>query len=369
MSPSSIQILTPTGFRPFTGIERYWHETSRVISFSDGTIVNAADLHRFICDDGREIFGKDIDIGLSLMGKDVTSNLEGSANWFYDPINVGNGAVYTHDGGLVSHNSFHGTGTTLINADNLLGMKAEHPLSTNNGVNVYAEPVLEHNYVMTVDVAKGRGQDYSTFTVFDVSEKPFTVVATFRSNLMSPLLFPDIIYKCAKMYNSAYIVVESNDQGSVVCNGLYYDLEYENMYVESTVKTGALGLTTTKKTKRIGCSNLKDLIEQKKLIIVDADMISELSTFSAVGSSYEATDGNHDDTVMTLVIFSWFVATDIFTSIANIDLKSMLYSERLQMIEEDIVPIGSLGDMEDHSKRYEVDKDGIPWETAGNEFF
>ena len=266
-------------------------------------------------------------------------------------------------------NSFHGTGTTLINADNLLGMKAEHPLSTNNGVNVYAEPVLEHNYVMTVDVAKGRGQDYSTFTVFDVSEKPFTVVATFRSNLMSPLLFPDVIYKCAKMYNSAYIVVESNDQGSVVCNGLYYDLEYENMYVESTVKTGALGLTTTKKTKRIGCSNLKDLIEQKKLIVMDADIISELSTFSAVGSSYEATDGNHDDTVMTLVIFSWFVATDIFTSIANIDLKSMLYSERLQMIEEDIVPVGSLGDMEDRPKRYEVDTQGIPWETVGSAFF
>ena len=141
------------------------------------------------------------------------------------------------------------------------------------------------------------------------------------------------------------------------------------MYVESTVKTGALGLTTTKKTKRIGCSNLKDLIEQKKLIVMDADIISELSTFSAVGSSYEATDGNHDDTVMTLVIFSWFVATDIFTSIANIDLKSMLYSERLQMIEEDIVPVGSLGDMEDRPKRYEVDTQGIPWETVGSAFF
>ncbi len=266
-------------------------------------------------------------------------------------------------------NSFHGTGTTLINADNLLGMKAEHPLSANNGVKIYAEPILEHNYVMTVDVAKGRGQDYSTFTVFDVSEKPFTTVATFRSNLMSPLLFPDVIYKCAKMYNSAYIVVESNDQGSVVCNGLYYDLEYENMYVESTVKTGALGLTTTKKTKRIGCSNLKDLIEQKKLIVVDADMISELSTFSAVGSSYEATDGNHDDMVMTLVIFSWFVATDLFKTISNIDLKSMLYSERLQMIEEDVVPIGSLGDMEERSKKYEVDGQGIPWETVGGGLF
>jgi hypothetical protein len=208
---------------------------------------------------------------------------------------------------------------------------------------------------MTVDVAKGRGQDYSTFTVFDISQQPFRTVATFRDNLMSPLLFPDVIWKYAKTYNNAYLIIESNDQGSVVCNGLYYDLEYENMYVESSVKTGAIGITTTKKTKRIGCSNLKDLIEQKKLTIIDPDMISELSTFEADGSSYEASDGNHDDMVMTLVLFSWFVATDMFVQMSNIDLKQMLYSDRIKVIEDELVPVGIFSSIEDSKPQYTVE--------------
>jgi hypothetical protein len=219
--------------------------------------------------------------------------------------------------------------------------------------------------VMTVDVAKGRGQDFSTFTIFDVSVQPFYTVCTFRDNLMSPLLFPNVIYKYAKNYNNAYVVVESNDQGSVVCNGLYYDLEYENMFVESIVKHGAIGITTTKKTKRIGCSNLKDLIEQKKLKVVDPDTISELSTFVEDGSSYEASDGNHDDTVMTLVLFAWFVAPDFFINMSDINLKHMLYSDRLKNIEDELVPVGYFSAVEDTKPKYTVEG-GEVWTQSYN---
>lgn len=366
MSSDSIQILTPKGFRPFGGIKRYWHETSRLIGFSDGSFVNTADLHRFITDDGSEILGKDVSVGLALRQKTVVSNDQGPAAWFYDPINVADGALYLHDGGLVSHNSFHGTGNTLINAETLLSLKAENSIYTQNGVKVYEKPISDHNYVMAVDVAKGRNQDFSTFSIIDVTARPFKVVATYRDALVSPLIFPDTIYKYAKTYNKAYIIVENNDQGSVVCNGLYYDLEYENMFVESAVKNGSIGLTTTKKTKRIGCSNLKDLIEGKKLIIPDADTIQELSTFEAVGSSYEAAEGNHDDTVMTLVIFAWFVATDIFVNMSSMDIRDMLYNERLRLVEEDVAPVGILGNLEKKTEdegRF-VDSDGNVWESS-----
>jgi hypothetical protein len=218
---------------------------------------------------------------------------------------------------------------------------------------------------MTVDVAKGRNQDYSTFSVIDVTARPFRIAATYRDALVSPLIFPDTIYKYAKTYNKAYIIVESNDQGSVVCNGLYYDLEYENMFVESAVKTGAIGATMTKKTKRIGCSNLKDLIESKKLLVTDADTIQELSTFEAIGSSYEAAEGNHDDTVMNLVLFAWFVATDIFANMSSLDIKDMLYNDRLKIVEDDVTPVGILGDMDaKKDDNREVDADGNVWETV-----
>lgn len=366
MPSDSIQILTPKGFKPFGGIRRYWHETSRLIRFSDGSTVNVADLHRFITDDGGEILGKDVSVGFVLRQKTVVSNHQGTSGWFYDPINVADGAVYVHDDGLVSHNSFHGTGNTLINAETLLALKAENPVYTQNGVRVYEKPIEDHNYVMTVDVAKGRNQDYSTFSIIDVSVRPFKQVATFRDAQISPLLFPDVIYKYAKTYNKAFVLVESNDQGSVVCNGLYYELEYENMFVESIVQNGGIGITTTKKTKRIGCSNLKDLIEQKKLHVVDADTIQELSTFEAVGASYEAAEGNHDDTTMNLVLFAWFAATDMFLQMSNIDLRNMLYSERLVTIEENLAPVGILGNLEpEKNENREVDADGNVWEVMG----
>lgn len=263
-------------------------------------------------------------------------------------------------------NSFHGTGNTLINAETLLGMKATAPIYRQNNVCVYEKPISDHNYVMCVDVAKGRNQDYSTFSIIDVTAKPFKQVATFRDASVSPLIFPDTIYKYAKTYNNAYIIVENNDQGSVVCNALYYDLEYENMFVESTVSNGSIGLTTTKKTKRIGCSNLKDLIEGKKLQIQDADTIAELSTFIAEGQSYEASEGNHDDTVMALVVFAWFAATDLFIQMSNMDVRDLLYADRLKLIEEDVTPVGIMGNLEPDYKRGEadVDESGNVWYDA-----
>jgi hypothetical protein len=241
-------------------------------------------------------------------------------------------------------NTFHGTGNTLISGDTLLSLKAQNPIFTQNNVKVYVKPEEKHDYMIFVDVAKGRGMDYSTFNIIDVSAKPFQQVAVYRDNMISPLLLPDIIYKYAKTYNDAYVIIESNDQGSVVCNGLYYDLEYENVFVESMIKANSIGVTMTRKVKRIGCSNIKDLVEQNKINIVDQDTIIEMSTFVAKGASYEASDNNHDDLMMNLVLFGWFAVTPFFGEMTDIDTKSMLYAEQQKLIEDDLVPFGVFDD-------------------------
>jgi len=197
---------------------------------------------------------------------------------------------------------------------------------------------------MFVDVARGRGMDYSTFNIIDVSEKPFKQVAVFRDNMTSPLLFPDVIYKYANHYNECYVVIESNDQGVVVCNGLYYDLEYENVFVENYTKANAVGVTMTRKVKRIGCSTIKDILEQSKLEIVDSNTIQEMSTFISRGSSYEADHGNHDDLMMNLVMFGYFTTTPWFAESTDIDMKGMLYAEKVRHIEDSLIPIGVMGD-------------------------
>src|SRR6056300_178628 len=246
-------------------------------------------------------------------------------------------------------NTLFGTGDTLINAETLMGFRAKPPIRYLEGgdVKIYEEPIQNHSYIMTVDVAKGRGQDYSTFTLVDITVRPFKQVAVYRNNTISPILFPYIIYKYAKVYNEAYFVIESNDQGAVTCNGLYYDLEYENVHVQSAIKANSVGIEMNRKVKRLGCSGIKDLLEERKLDVCDEETIMEISTYVAKGVSYEASDGNHDDLMMNLVMLGYFVTTQMFADMTDIDLKKMMFDDKMRQIEDDLVPFGFVDDGSD----------------------
>ena len=263
-------------------------------------------------------------------------------------------------------NTFFGTGDTLINAETLLNLRAKPPIKMmeNGNLKIYEEPKEKHDYIMTVDVSKGRGQDHSTFTLIDISVRPFKQVAVYRNNTISPILFPNIIYKYAKPYNNAYVVIESNDQGGVVCNGLYHDLEYENVHVESSVKANAIGIEITRKSKRLGCSAIKDILEEKKLDIVDEQTILEISTFESKGQSYEASDGNHDDLMMNLVMFGYFVSTQFFADMTDINLKQMMFEQKMNDIENDVVPFGFIDDGSEAIAAIENQED--PWKIKND---
>lgn len=246
-------------------------------------------------------------------------------------------------------NTFFGTGDTLINAETLLSLRAREPQRVLEGglLYIYKEPCAKHEYIMTVDVSKGRGQDYSTFNVIDITTRPFEQVAVYRNNSISPILFPTIIYKYATVYNQSYVIVEANDQGGVVCNGLYYDLEYENIHLSSAVKSSHIGIEVNRKVKRLGCSAFKDILEEDKLQIHDENTIREISTFVAKGQSYEASEGNHDDLVMNLVLFGYFASSQMFSDMTDINLKEMMFQQRMEEIENDIVPFGFIDDGSD----------------------
>ena len=254
-------------------------------------------------------------------------------------------------------NTFFGTGDTLIDGQTLLELRAKPPTQTveSGRGKIYEKPLENHFYVMTVDVAKGVGGDYSTFQIIDTTARPFKQVMSYRNNRLSPILFPNIIHKYAKAYNEALVVVENNDQGVVVCNGMYYDIEYENLYVESSVKANGLGITMNKKVKRLGCSAIKDIIETRKLDIVDEETILEISTFVAKGTSYQASDGNHDDLMMNLVMFGYFVSQQYFGDLTDIDLKQVLFETQSREIDDDLPPFGIIDDGSDAIDKIEMD--------------
>ena len=184
-------------------------------------------------------------------------------------------------------------------------------------------------------------------------------------------MYPTVILDVAKKYNDAFIFVEVNDIGQQVADIIHHDLEYENL-LKVTVKGRAgqmlsggfsvqtqFGIKTTKKVKQIGCSNLKTLIEDDKLMIYDFDTISELTSFISKGQSYEAEAGCHDDLAMTLVLFAWLTTQQYFKDSTNLDVRKRMNDEKLKLMEEEILPFGFIDDGVVDDKW--SDKDGTTW--------
>jgi len=221
-----------------------------------------------------------------------------------------------------------------------------------SGLLVYKTPVPNRQYIMTVDVSRGRHLDSSAFTLFDVTEYPHRIVATYNNNEVAPLMFAAIINSMHKNYNDAYILIEINDIGGQVADELYYTYEVEEMFWtksgDQLGKKGAdpyPGIRTTKKTKRIGCANIKDVIEKEQLVVNDAVMIQQRSTFVQSDSgSYEADEGFHDDLVMTLVLYGWLVTQTWFNDLTNKNMRNQMYEHKLSAIEDALTPFGFYDD-------------------------
>jgi len=269
---------------------------------------------------------------------------------------------------------FLGSINTLINPSKLRTMVYEDHIKRNAGLDICENPIKEHNYIITVDVARGLGNDYSAFIVFDTTEFPYKVVAKYKNNEIKPMLFPNIILDIAKAYNQAYLLIEVNDIGDQVASIIQYDLEYENILMASmrgrngqivgqgfSGKKTQLGVRMTAAVKKLGCSNLKTMIEDDKILTSDYDIISELTTFAQKHNSFEAEEGCNDDLAMCLVIFAWLVAQDYFKEMTDNDVRKRIYDEQKNQIEQDMAPFGFISDgFEDDSF---VDGDGDRWHT------
>tara|TARA_R110001592_G_scaffold11657_5_gene57144 strand:+ start:44911 stop:46572 length:1662 start_codon:yes stop_codon:yes gene_type:complete len=272
---------------------------------------------------------------------------------------------------------FLGSVDTLISVAKLRNLVFDDPIQNNGkGLVVYEKPQKDRDYIVTVDTARGIDHDYSAFVIFDISEFPYKTVARYKNNEIKPMLFPNIILDMAKAYNNAYVLVEVNDIGDQVASILQYDLEYENMLMCSMrgragqqVGTGfsgkktQMGVRMTAAVKKTGCSNLKALVEEGKLITSDYDIIAELTTFIQKKQSWEAEDGCHDDLAMCLVIFAWLVAQDYFREMTDNDVRKRIYEDQKDQIEQDMAPFGFISDgLDDETfveggDRWTVDKE------------
>ena len=270
---------------------------------------------------------------------------------------------------------FLGSSNTLINGRTLAQMSSMDPFYYNDmGLMLYEEPQVGKNYVITVDVSRGVGGDYSAFTIVDVTDMPYKLVGKFKNNTIAPMLFPEVIHKTAKDYNNAMVLVETNDIGGQIADILYAELEYENIL--STIKENnqtyispgfskstTLGVRTTKTVKRQGCFAIKSLLEEKKLNIFDADTIHEFSTFVEKSGSYVADEGYHDDLVMTLVLFGWLTTNQYFKELTDVNVRERIYKQQMLQIEDELTPFGFIDNGPDEEMFV---ADNIVWSTDKN---
>ena len=269
---------------------------------------------------------------------------------------------------------FLGSVDTLIAPSKLRALIYESPIKSNAGLDVYEPVKQDHDYVITVDVARGVSKDYSAFIVVDITQFPHRLVAKYRNNEIKPMLFPNLIFDVARSYNGAYVLCEVNDVGDQVASLLHYDLEYTNVLMCSmrgragqvvgqgfSGKKTQMGVKMSKTVKKVGSLNLKTIIEEDKIVFNDYDIISELTTFIQKSNSFEAEEGCNDDLAMCLVIYAWLVAQDYFKELTDQDIRKRLYEDQKDQIEQDMSPFGFISDGMDEDSF--VDPEGDRWFT------
>jgi len=269
---------------------------------------------------------------------------------------------------------FLGSVNTLISPAKIKTMAYMNPVKSSGSVEVFEAPVKGNTYVCTVDVSRGVDKDYSAFIVFDVTKMPYKVVALYKNNEVKPFVFPNIIEQVCKGYNRAHILTEVNDIGQQIADALQFEIEYDNLMM--TTQKGragqilgamysgrgtSLGVRMTKQIKRIGCANIKTLVEGDKLIVNAFKIIEEMSTFAKRGQSYEAEDGANDDLMMCCVIFGWLSNQPYFKELTNTNARQQMYVEQQNLIEQDMAPFGFLDDGINEHEQATVDEYGDVW--------
>lgn len=280
---------------------------------------------------------------------------------------------------------FLGSSGTLINASKIAQMSPVQPVYKKDGLDILEYPVKSmramdntiipgHSYILVADVSRGIGGDYSAFTVIDITEMPYKLVAKYRDNLISPLLFPNIIHKVAQEYNNAFVLVEVKENGQTISDTLQYELEYENLLYVTRGQGGQHitagfgrtsgiqnGVMTSAQVKRIGCDAFKTLVEENKLLINDVDVISEISTFIQVKNSYAADEGYYDDLVMTLVLFGWVTSSAYFKDLTSPDFRRKIFNARMEDISNSLTPYMGYDDGQNTSSKLLTDSAGNDW--------
>lgn len=353
----NVLIKTLNGYSPFKGIRKLTVSKTLKIFFGNESIEVSED-HRFVIF-GKEVYANELKVGDTLQTELETSiitNIEvfGDRKDVYDVLETEDHTYITNS--VVSHNcSFLGSSYTLLSKESLQSLKPKEPIDVlDKKLLIYEEPIEDHKYIMGVDPAKS-GADSFSIQVLDVTTFPFVQVAAAKLPDENFQIMPARLYDWGVYYNTAFMIVENNEGAGTYANViLFNDLEYENLYFERTFgvyrhdsKTKVEpGFRTNQRNRNLILDTFKQLVDNKKLVINDANTIKELNTFVLKNNKYQADDGCHDDMVMAMC-----VALAPFADVKNFDnfaeMISRMYSDSEPVKFTDYLCLGNFDDFSD----------------------
>jgi len=331
INTDEIEILTPTGFKSFDGIQKLTKYCVN-IKTKNHSLICSID-HPLKTTSGI-IKAKELTTNNYIMtktGKEkITDISDAGLKDVYSILEVENHLYYTND--IISHNcNFAGSSKTLLSKTGIQNLLAQAPIRTYppedllSDLKIYLEPEEGHRYITGVDTNKymGDSYDYSSIVVLDVTSWPFKQAASWRTSNTTYLDMVPITYKIAKMYNNAHLFIENNSgDGQSLADLIYETYDYDNIYSE---KDGILGFRTTTKSRRIGLNNLKKLIESDKLEIYDFEIIDELYNFILRSGKFQASKSSTDDGIFAVVAALFFMQDEELFS--NDDIINIISHE------------------------------------------
>jgi len=181
-------------------------------------------------------------------------------------------------------------------------------------------------YLVSADVARGDGTDYSAFHVIDVVS--LVQVAEFRSQIPTKD-FGHLLVNIATEYNNALLVIENANVGWAAIQ-VAVDRQYPNLFysykdsqvsdVQSYLNKGydlkanedkVPGFTTSSKTRPLLVSKIELLLREKLVVIQSKRTIEELKVFIWLNNKAQAAHGYNDDLVLALGIGLWIRDTAV----------------------------------------------------------
>lgn len=346
------EVLTSNGFENFLGLKRVTRSSWYRIRFEDGGVITCTPDHVFFIN-GVEYSAKNLKEGDVLDGENKQLKLVvkiedcNTEKEFYDLVEVKSHKYYAN--GVEIHNcdcDFSTSGNTVIDPDTInfhakkYNKDPEYKRGFDNNLWIWEQPDYTKNYIVTADVARGDGSDYSAFHIMDVES--CRQVAEYRGQI-STKDFGNMLVAIATEYNDALLVPENANVGwatiqQIIERGyknLYYT--YKNDVLDSdkfltkgydlTSKTDMVaGFTMSHKVRPLLVSKLELYLREDNCIIRSKRLMDELLVFIWKGGRAEAASGYHDDLVMSFAQGLWVRDTALRLRQAGIELNRLAVS-------------------------------------------